>query len=154
MDFTDKMRDGLGASGARVEVRTPGSSVAPGARLITTVVITGGNKPAQVDALMLRLVEARRHWVTPDGAPVSEGDAQALDDRSHLTPGWTRMTTVEERVKVGHTVEAGDQHEVEIQIEVPDSCQPTTADCSHTLNVQADIKGQIDPTGNATVTVA
>jgi len=154
MDFTDKMRDGLGASGARVEVRTADSSVAPGARLTATVVITGGNRAAQVDALMLRLIEARRHWVAADGETVSEADAQALEDRGHLTPGWTRTTTVEERVKVGHTVEAGGQDEVDVQIEVPETCQPTAADCSYTLNVQADIKGQIDPTGNATVTVA
>jgi sporulation-control protein spo0M len=154
MDFTNKMRDGLGASGARVEVRVPDSPVAAGARLAATVVITGGNKAAQIDALMLRLIEARRHWRTPDGETMSEADAQALDDRSHLIPGWTRTTTAELRVKVGHTVEAGEPHDVEVQIEVPESCQPTAADCSHTLNVQADIKGQIDPTGNATVTVA
>jgi sporulation-control protein spo0M len=154
MDFTDKMRDGLGASGARVDVRVPDSPVAAGARLSATVVIAGGSKAAQIDALMLRLIEARRHWVAADGETVTEADAKALEDRGHLNPAWTRTTTAELRVKVGHTVEAGENHDVEIQIEIPDSCQPTAADCAHTLNVQADIKGQIDPTGNATVKVA
>lgn len=151
MDFTDKMRDGLGAGGAGVEVRVPESPVARGDRLCATVVIKGGAKAAQVDALMLRLIEARRHWVDADGGTVSEEDAQALEDRTRLNPAWTRTTTAEVRVKVGHTVESGDQHEVEVQIEVPSSCESTAADCSHVLNVQADIKGQIDPTGNATV---
>jgi hypothetical protein len=149
MGFTDKMRESLGAEGARLEVTSPTTPTPPGERALAKIVIVGGTRPAHVEALVVRLVEADRHWVGQDGATVSEEDAQAQDDRRHLTADWTRTTVDERRIGIGADVEAGGRHEVEVEIDVPARCKPTSVACSHTLNVQADIRGQIDPTGNA-----
>ena len=154
MGFSEKMRESLGAEGARVQVKAPEESVARGESRSTTVTIVGGTRPATIDALIVRLVEADRHWVrNDDGARVSEEEAQAMGDRKGLTAGWDRHPVIERRLDVGHTVEPGAEHEIIIDVEVPAECKATAPYCSHTLNVQADIKGQIDPTGNVRVDV-
>ena len=153
MGFTEKMRESLGAEGARIEVTPPSGATAPGERAIARVTIVGGTRPAHVEALVVKIVEADRHWVSADGETVAEDDAQALPDRRHLTAGWTRNPMGERRVVVGTDIEPGGRHEVEVEIEVPQGCKPTSVACSHTLNVQADIRGQIDPTGNARIVV-
>jgi sporulation-control protein spo0M len=149
MGFSDKMRDSLGVEGTRLEVAAPKDPVAPGAIGQAQVTIVGGSKPAHVEALVVRIVEADRHWVDGDGGRVSEADAAELEDRRHLTAAWTRNNTAEYRHDVGVTIEPGQRHEVEVAFEVPSACGATSVARSHTLNVQADIKGQIDPTGNA-----
>lgn len=149
MGFTDKMRESLGAEGARIEVTPPSQTTAPGERAVAKIAIVGGTRAAHVQALVARIVEADRHWVSADGDVVTEEAAQALPDRRHLTAGWTRTTMVERRVDVGADIEPGGRHEIELEIEVPSRCKPTSVARSHTLNVQADIRGQIDPTGNA-----
>lgn len=154
MGFTEKMRESLGAEGARIEVKAPADAVAPGASGAARIAIIGGTRPAQIDALVVRIVEADRHWVDADGNTVDESDAQALDDRRHLTAGWTRHTVAEHRVAVNASVEPGGRHEVDVEVDVPSGSKPTSPSCSHTINVQAEIKGQIDPTGNARFTVA
>ncbi|MBL4688809.1 MAG: hypothetical protein JKY37_29740 [Nannocystaceae bacterium] len=58
------------------------------------------------------------------------------------------------RVDVGHTVEPDETHVVVVEVAIPDDCASSSAACNHTVNVQADIKGQIDPTGNARITVS
>jgi sporulation-control protein spo0M len=153
MGFTDKMRESLGAEGARIEVTPPAEATAAGQRAKAKVVIVGGTRAAHVEALVVRVVEADRHWVAQDGSTLGEEDAQALADRRHLTAGWTRNPKGEHRIQVGADVEPGGRHEIEVDIEVPSDCKPTSVACSHTLNVQADIRGQIDPTGNARFTV-
>lgn len=154
MGFSEKMRESLGAEGARIEVVPPSRPVAPGGRARATVAIVGGTRPAQVDALIVRIVEADRHWVTRDGERVEEERAAALDDRRHLTAGWDRYTAAERRIALGRTIEPGERHEVEVELDVPVEVKPTSVCCSHTLNVQADIKGQIDPAGNARLVIA
>lgn len=154
MGFTDKMRESLGAEGARIEVTPPSQATPPGERVVAEIAIVGGTRAAHVEALVVKIVEADRHWVTGDGATVSEAEAQALDDRRHLTAGWTRTTIGERRVDVGLEVAPGARLEIEVEIDVPASSKPSSVSCSHTLNVQADIRGQIDPTGNARLTVA
>jgi sporulation-control protein spo0M len=149
MGFSDKMRESLGAEGARVEVSPSPGTVAPGGQGNAVITIVGGSKPAHVDAIVVRVVEADRHWTEADGTTVAETEAAALEDRRHLTAAWTRNTVSEARHEVGATVEPGARHEVEVAFEVPGACFPTSPARSHTLNVQADIKGQIDPTGNA-----
>ena len=153
MSFSDKMRASLGAEGARLEITPPADGVTPGASGLATVTIKGGTNPAHVDALIVRLIGADRHWVDEAGAEISEGDAMARDDRKGLTAGWTRVTVHEARVEVGVTVEAGAEHVVEVHTVVPESATPSSPSYNYTLNVQADIKGQIDPTGNARVRV-
>ena len=153
MGFSDKMRESLGAEGARVEVTLPAGAVGAGTTASATITIVGGSKAASVEAIVVRLVEADRHWTDGDGQRVEEAEAAQLSDRRHLTAGWTRNTIGERRHEIGTTVEPGARHEVQIDFDVPASCRPTSPACSHTLNVQADIKGQIDPTGNARVQI-
>jgi sporulation-control protein spo0M len=149
MGFSEKMRDSLGAEGAKLEVTAPAARVAAGAGITISVAIIGGTKAAIVDALTVRIVEADRHWVDGDGNDVSEADAQAKSDRSGLKPAWSRTTRSERRVAVDVTVEPGARHEVAVELTVPDACRSTSAACNHAVHVQADIKGQIDPTAQA-----
>lgn len=153
MGFSEQMRESLGVEGARVEVETATDPVQPGGRVAATVVIHGGTQPATVDALRVRVIEAQRHWTSQDGARVEETAAARLDDRSHLMPAWTQTTVVETRVDVNHEVPPGDRHEVPIEVDLPEGVTSTSQSCVVTLNAQADIKGQIDPTGNGRVTV-
>lgn len=152
MGFSEKMRDSLGAEGAKIEVVAPGDTVAPGATARFSVVIVGGSKSAAVDALTLRLVEAVRHWVEADGTIRSEQSVTDVD-RSTLTAAWTRTTGAERRIDLSVTVEPGARHAVDVEIEIPATTHASSAACTHSLSVQADIKGQIDPTGQARVAV-
>lgn len=154
MGFSEQMRESLGAGGARVEVRMAEGSVSPGGRVAATVVIHGGTQPARIDALRVRLIEAQRHWTSHDGARVEENDAARLEDRSHLMPAWTQATIHETTVEVESEVEPGAQHEVPLELELPAQASASSQSCVTTLNAQADIKGQIDPTGNGRVSVA
>lgn len=155
MGFSEKMRESLGAEGARVTVQGPEQAVTRGETTTASITIVGGTRTATVDALYVRIVEADRHWVrNEDGLQISEGDAQALDNRKGLTAGWVRHAVLEKRVEVGHTIEPNQEHSLTIDVEIPADCKATAPYCSHTLNVQADIKGQIDPAGNVRVTLA
>lgn len=154
MGFSEKMRESLGAEGARVQVKAPEGGVARGEIATASITITGGTRPATVDALIVRIVEADRHWVrSDDGGRVSEEEAQALPDRKGLTAAWDRQAVAVQRVELGTHVEPGSEHALTVEVTVP-SCKATSPCCSHTLNVQADIKGQIDPAGNARITIA
>jgi sporulation-control protein spo0M len=154
MGFSEKMRESLGAEGARVQVKAPEGGVARGEIATASITITGGTRPATVDALIVRIVEADRHWVrSEDGARVSEEEAQVLRDRKGLTAGWDRQAVAVQRVELGKDVEPGSEHALTVEVTVP-WCKATSPCCSHTLNVQADIKGQIDPAGNARITIA
>jgi len=154
MSFSDKMRDSLGAEGARIEVAPPTDTVAAGATGELAVTIVGGTRAATIDGLFVRLVEATRHWVAEDGSIIAESDAPPREERKGLTAGWERKTVAELQVEVGHTVDPGQSHVVSVALPIPEACQSSSVGCSHTVNVQADIKGQIDPTGNARVTLA
>ncbi len=153
MGFSEKMRESLGAEGARVQVKAPAGAVPRGESTTADVIIVGGTRPATVDALIVRIVEADRHWVrNEDGMRVSEDEAQALASRKGLTAGWDRHAVLEQRVELQQPLEPGSEHALTVDVGVP-WCKPTSPCCSHTLNVQADIKGQIDPTGNARITL-
>lgn len=154
MGFSEQMRESLGAEGARVEVRTDANAVHPGGRVAAMVIIHGGTEAARVDALRVRVIEAQRHWTSQDGARVEENDAARLEDRGHLMPAWTQRTIRELRVDVASDVQPGSEHEVPLEIDLPEDASATSPWCVVTLNAQADIKGQIDPTGNGRVTVA
>lgn len=154
MGFSEKMRESLGAEGARVHVKAPEGAVVRGEIATASITITGGTRPATVEALIVRIVEADRHWVrNEDGARLTEEEAHSLDDHKGLTAGWDRHPVVVQRVELGKDIEPGSEHALTVDVTVP-WCKATAPYCSHTLNVQADIKGQIDPTGNARVTVA
>ncbi|MEM9455930.1 MAG: sporulation protein [Myxococcota bacterium] len=154
MGFSEKMRESLGAEGACVQVKAPTGMVPRGQTTTAAVTITGGTREAVVDALIVRVVEADRHWVhDDDGTRVSEQDAQARRDRTGLTAGWDRQAIMEERVELNRTIEPGSEHALDIEIAVPGHCKATSPCCSHTLNVRADIKGQIDPAGNARINI-
>lgn len=154
MGFSEKMRESLGSEGARVRVEAPSGPVGRGETTSVGVEITGGTRAATIDALIVRVVEAHRHWVRDeDGARVLEQDAQTRAERQGLTAGWDRHPVYEQRVEVGHAVEPSAQHSLTVDITMPTECNATAPSCSHTLNVQADIKGQIDPTGNVRITV-
>ncbi|MBC8073740.1 MAG: sporulation protein [Deltaproteobacteria bacterium] len=156
MGFSEKMRDSLGAEGAKLEITVREGKAAVGEPIALQVAIVGGSKPAIVEALVVRVVESARHWVDRDGSEVSEQDAQARDDRSGLVAGWTRTTLGEVRVAVDVTVEPGARHDVDVELglTVPAGCRSSSASCNHAVHVQADIKGQIDPTAQARLEVA
>ncbi len=155
MGFSEKMRESLGAEGARVQVKVPEEAIGRGETTTAAITIVGGTRSATIDALFVRIVEADRHWIRDeDEARLTEEEARALDDRKGLEAGWDRRPVLEHRVAVEHTVEPGQEHTLTIDVQVPADCQATSPSCSHTLNVQADIKGQIDPAGNARVTLS
>jgi sporulation-control protein spo0M len=155
MGFSEKMRESLGAEGARVQVKAPAGAVARGETATAEITITGGTRPATVEAIIVRIIEADRHWVrNDDGARVSEEEAQALADRKGLTAAWDRQPVVVQRMEIGKDVEPGGEHTLTVDVTVPWGCKATSSSCSHTLNVQADIQGQIDPAGNARITLA
>jgi hypothetical protein len=153
MSFSEKMRDSLGAEGVRLEIKPPTGTLVAGNTVTATVTMVGGTKPARVDALVVRIVEADRHWLADGGARIGEEEAQGLSDRRHLTAGWDRRTVGERRIGVGRDVAEGGQDSVDVEIEIPAECKATSVSCAHTLNVQADIKGQIDPSSNARIVV-
>jgi sporulation-control protein spo0M len=152
MGFSDRMRESLGVNGARVGVDAGDGSVRPGANAEATVVITGGAQPAQIDALILRVIEAKRTWKDGDNT-LTEGQAMARRDRSGLNPAWSRRVVQETRVEVDTEVAPDAREEIAVAIEIPSNCHRTEPSCVVTLNAQADIKGQIDPTGTAILTV-
>ncbi|MCA9710091.1 MAG: sporulation protein [Myxococcales bacterium] len=155
MGFSEKMRESLGAEGARVRVVAPEGTVPRGQTTTASVTITGGTREATIDALIVRVVEADRYWVRSfDGARVEEADAQALTNRSGLTAGWDRQPVLEQRLELSQVIPPGSEHSLTIDVPVPTDCKATSVCCSHTLNVQADIKGQIDPAGNARINLA
>ena len=153
MGFSDKMRESLGAEGARVQVETSEDSMSPGSRAEAKVTIHGGTAPARIDLLRVRLIEARRHWTERDGSRVEEADAARLEDRGHLMPAWTQATVFEQSVEVGSEVGPGDTTVVDIALDLPENLAKSSPAYVVTLNAQADIKGQIDPTGNASLTI-
>ncbi len=153
MSFSEKMRESLGAEGVRLEVTPPSDVLVAGNTAEAVVELRGGTKPARVDALVVRIVEADRHWLSDAGERIEEEEAQSLPDRRHLTAGWDRRTVGERRFSVGRDVAEGGTERISIELEIPADCRPSSVSRAHTLNVQADIKGQIDPTGNARIVV-
>jgi sporulation-control protein spo0M len=153
MSFSDRMRESLGAGGVRVELRLPPDGVEPGGHARATVTMTGGTRPARIESVIMRLEEADRHWIDEHGGRVEEEDAQTLSDRSGLTAGWSRRTIGEQRYTVGRDVEPGEQVDLDVELDVPSDARRSSVSRSHTLNVQADIPGQIDPTANARILV-
>ena len=153
MGFSEKMKDSLGGDGARVLVNTNDAMVGRGSDLEVNVTVEGGNKPATVDALVMRVVEARRHWVDANGAAIAEADAASLDRRS-LQPAWTQQVLSELRVDVNQQVEPGQTAYLPVMVSIPAECGPSSEGCKLTINAQADIKQQIDPTGNGRIVVS
>jgi len=153
MGFSDKMRDSLGAEGARIEVDVPSEPTPAGGRCRAVVGVVGGNKDSHVDGFAARLVQAARTWTDASGQPVSEQAAMAADDRSSLQPSWTRTTVHEWTVRVDRPVPAGERVDVDLAFDVPEGAAASGPALNYTLLVQADIKGQIDPTGTAKVPV-
>ncbi|MCR9163162.1 MAG: sporulation protein [Nannocystaceae bacterium] len=149
MSFSEKMRESLGATGVRVRVIPSSDPLSPGGTLTARVELEGGSQAAHIEGLMLRLIEADRHWVDAEGDRLEESDAGALDNRDHLTAGWERRPIAELRVDIAQELEASAHSAHDVELTVPVDCKPSSVSCAHTLNVQADIKGQIDPTANA-----
>lgn len=149
MSFSEKMRESLGATGVRVRVTPSDDALSPGGTLTARVELEGGNQAAHIEGLMLRLIEADRHWTDDDGGRVEEHEAAGLENRDHLTAGWERRSVAELRVNVDQDLDASAESSLDVALDVPMDCKPSSVSCAHTLNVQADIKGQIDPTANA-----
>ncbi len=145
------MRESLGATGVRLRVTPSEDALTPGATLSARVEMEGGNTSAHVEALVLRLIEADRHWTDEEGTRIEESEAVGLETRDHLTAGWDRRSVAETRIAVDADVEASSAASREVEFAIPVECKPSSVSCAHTLNVQADIRGQIDPTANARV---
>ncbi len=153
MGFTDKLREALGAEGVRLSAAVANDQVAAGSILRAQVTATGGTKEARVDAYIVRLIQSTRRWTDQTGNPISESDALAEVDRSHLVATWDRRPVTEIRVDVNQDLAPSEAGDTPIEITVPTECQPSTLACNYTINVQADVKGQIDPTANAHVRI-
>jgi sporulation-control protein spo0M len=153
MSFSEKMRESFGVEGAKVEIEAAGEPVPVGGTAHAVVRIFGGTRPAQVETITVRVIEARRYWVDPGGRTIAEEEVARLADRGQLMPAWTRRAVSEQRVEVGRQVEPGQAHAVEVTIPIPAECGRTSASVAVTLNAQADIRGQIDPTGNGRLSV-
>ena len=149
MSFSEKMRESLGATGVRLRVTPSEDPIRPGMTLRAQVELEGGTSPAHVDALVLRLIEADRHWTDADGDRHEESDVAGLEHRDHLTASWDRHAVAQSRVSLDADVEAASARTIDVELAIPLDCRPSSVSCAHTLNVQADIKGQIDPTANA-----
>lgn len=154
MSLSDKLRAGLGAQGTRVEVSNTDGVGRRGTTIPLTVTVVGGVRPAVVDALRVRLVEARRHWEERGGKTVSEEQAQALPDRTQLVPRWRRETIHERKLPMGQALSDGQRREVAVEFEIPPICAATTVGCTHLLHVVAEVKGQIDPSCNLKLRIA
>jgi sporulation-control protein spo0M len=152
--FSEKMKDSLGGDGAKVLVQTNNAMVGRGSALEVNVVVEGGNKAATVDALIMRVLEARRHWVDADGNIVQDGDAAEASERGPLLPEWTQHVLKEHTVEVGQEVSPGASAYLPVMVEIPEQCGPTGDACKVTINAQADIKQQIDPSGNGRIVVS
>lgn len=148
------MRESLGATGVRLRVTPSADALTPGATLTARVELEGGTSAAHVESLVLRLIEADRHWTAEDGGRFEESEAATLENRDQLTAGWDRRPVAESRMSIDTDVEASSATSVDIEFAIPLECKPTSTSCAHTLNVQADIRGQIDPTANARVVLA
>ncbi len=125
----------------------------PGGTLQAHVTLAGGTSDARVDALVLRLIEADRYWTDGEGRRIAESDAAQLDGHESLRAAWDRRTVAQARLTVDVDVVASSEQTIDVELTVPPECGFTSVSCAHTLNVQADIKGQIDPTANARVIV-
>lgn len=148
------MRESLGAEGVRLDVFVPRGPATPSKPLSATLKLRGGTRPARIDGLVLRIVEADRYWTDAHDQRIEERDARELSDRRHLTASWDRRTVGERRIELGLDMQPHDEQNVDVEILVPSDAQFTTECRSHTLNIQADIKGQIDPTTNARITIS
>lgn len=154
MSFSEKMRESLGAAGVRLRVTPSDDSEAPltpGATLRARVEFDGGTTPAHIDGLVLCLIEADRHWTDGEGGRHEESEVVGLESRDHLNAAWDRRSVTEARVALDIDVDVASTSAVEVELAVPLGCRPSSISCAHTLNVQADIKGQIDPTANARI---
>jgi sporulation-control protein spo0M len=154
MSFSERMKESLGVEGARVEVAAPEQAVPVGQDASLKISIVGGSRDAQIDNLILRLIESRRHWRTPDGQVISDEEANSRADRRQLMPTWSRRIVAESTLPVNQHIDAGGNHQIDLPLPLPNDCGATTSACVITVNAQADIKGQIDPTGTATLTTA
>ena len=151
MSFSEKMRESLGAMGVRLSVTPSDTPLSPGEALAARLEMAGGNAPAHVEAIVLRLIEADRHWTDDEGVRHEENEVASLQRQDHLTAGWDRRTIAEARIAVNAEIDASDVQALDLELPIPAECAPSSVSCAHTLNVQADIKGQIDPTANARV---
>jgi hypothetical protein len=162
MGFSEKMRDSLGAEGARIEVTAPSHPTAAGTVARIGVDIVGGTKAVAVDAIVVRLFEAHRHWIDATGASLTEDEAQARnsgpqgrEDKPHveLVPTWDKAQVAEQRIDVGTMLDPGQRHTMQVELAVPAKVAASSPACTHTVLVQADIKGQIDPTGQVRIAI-
>lgn len=154
MSFSEKMRESLGAEGVRVEVRMPSEPLVAGQPHRGTVELQGGARPAHIERLLVRLVEAVRFWRDETGASLPEEEARTREERRNLTAAWSRTTLQTFTFEVGRELDAGAHLSIPIEIVVPGDCKPSSICCSHTLSVHAAIRGQIDPSTLARIVVA
>lgn len=158
MGFSDKMRETLGSEGARVKFVEDddgwAAKVAPGSTARAKLTIVGGTKTARVEGVVLRVIVRHRHWADQQGMTLTEEQARELESRSHLMPAWSRDLIGQVRVDVDAEIDPFAEREVEVEVPVPEHCDRTSNACTITLHVQADIRGQIDPTATGKLCVA
>lgn len=157
MGFSDKMRETLGSEGAKVKFLDDDDGwtarVTPGGTAEAKLQICGGTRTARVEGVVLRVFVRHRNWSDGEGMALTEAQARELDDRNHLMPAWSRDVIGQTRVEFERDVEPGSEHEIAVQVPVPEHCDHTNEACSITLHVQADIRGQIDPTATGKLLV-
>jgi hypothetical protein len=106
---------------------------------------------AQIEALRVRRVRTGRTRETIHGPRIVEADAAALEHRDRLAPAWTRTTVSELRVEAGRIVPSGDTERISIGFLVPPGSLSSGSSRIDSLQVWAEVKGQIDPSGSVRV---
>lgn len=157
MGFSDKMRETLGSEGARLQFLPDdegwSARVAPGETAEAKIRMLGGTRSARIEALVVRVIVRHRHWSDGQGMALTEDQAGELDNRNHLMPAWSHDLIGQIRVNLEEELDAGGEREFNVEIPVPEHCDRTTNACTITVHVQADIRGQIDPTATGKLLV-
>ncbi|TPV95784.1 MAG: hypothetical protein B7733_08160 [Myxococcales bacterium FL481] len=153
MTFSESMQACLRGSGVRVEVEPQAPRATRGATCPATIRVSGGTDEALLRSVVLRLLVATRQWTEPDGQPVEASRFTTRASRRHLSPVWTRTTVAEARVEVHERVAAGASTVVDAEVPVPEACPVTGPGTVLSVNAQAVVEGQIDPTASAAVTI-
>lgn len=154
MSFSEKMRESLGAEGVQLDVVPPSNPLVAGATYRGTLHLRGGSRGARVEQLIVRIIEADRYWKDVHGEQIAEADVVERSDRRELRAAWVRRAVGVAQLVINRDVAASQVQSFPLEFHVPSDCRPSSPACSHTLSVQAEIRGQIDPTCNARITIA
>ncbi|MEE9383658.1 MAG: sporulation protein [Nannocystaceae bacterium] len=154
MAFSESMQKSLGDGGTRLDIRLAQPRAARRDACAGSVSLLVGTRAATLQALLLRVLSASRHWTDEENQTISEAEARTMPHRRHLSPTWIHETISEVRVDLGRTIEPGEMADIEVSFVIPERCPLSGPANVIRVHVQAVMEGQIDPTDGAILTVA